>query len=83
MESTEAFKDLAQYIVESLVDKPDQVTVRETATDNTVVVEVQVASSDMGRVIGKGGAVVNSIRTLLQVLAVKVDKRVSLEILED
>ena len=83
MESTEAFKDLAQYIVESLVDKPDQVTVRETAADNTVVVEVQVASSDMGRVIGKGGAVVNSIRTLLQVLAVKVDKRVSLEILED
>ena len=83
MESTEAFKDLAQFIVESLVDNPDQVTVREILTDNTVVVEVQVASSDMGRVIGKGGTVVNSIRTVLQVLAVNIDKRVSLEILED
>ena len=83
MESTEAFKDLAEFIVESLVDNPDQVSVKEIATDRTVIVEVQVASSDMGRVIGRGGAVVNSIRTLLQVLAVKEDKRVSLEILED
>lgn len=83
MESSEVFKDLAQYIVESLVDNPDQVSVREVATDNTVTVEVQVASSDMGRVIGKGGTVVNSIRSLLQVLAVKVDKRVTLEIIEE
>ena len=83
MESTEAFKDLAQYIVESLVDNPDQVNVREVATENTILVEVQVAQSDMGRVIGRGGTVVNSIRTLLQVLAVKADKRVSLELIED
>jgi predicted RNA-binding protein YlqC (UPF0109 family) len=83
LESTEAFKDLAQFIVESLVDNPDQVNVREVATDNTILVEVQVAQSDMGRVIGRGGTVVNSIRTLLQVLAVKADKRVSLEIIED
>jgi len=83
LESTEAFKDLAQYIVESLVDNPEQVHVREVAHDNTILVEVQVAQPDMGRVIGRGGAVVNSIRTLLQVLAVKADKRVSLEIIED
>jgi len=83
LESTEAFRDLAEFIVESLVDNPDQVSVKEIATDRTVIVEVQVASSDMGRVIGRGGTVVNSIRTLLQVLAVKEDKRVSLEILED
>jgi uncharacterized protein len=83
LESTEAFKDLSQYIVESLVDNPDQVNVTEVAIDNTILVEVQVAQSDMGRVIGRGGTVVNSIRTLLQVLAVKVDKRVSLEIIED
>jgi hypothetical protein len=83
LESTEAYKDLTQYIVESLVDNPDQVNVREVAIDNTILVEVQVAQSDMGRVIGRGGTVVNSIRTLLQVLAVKADKRVSLEIIED
>ncbi len=83
METPGAFKDLAHYIVGSLVDKPDQVTVTEIDSGNMVIVEVQVDASDMGRVIGKGGNVVNSIRTLLQVLAVKQGKRVSLEIVED
>ncbi len=83
METPGAFKDLANYIVASLVDNPDQVTVTQIDSGNMVIVEVQVAASDMGRVIGKGGNVVNSIRTLLQVLAVKHGKRVSLEIVED
>ncbi len=83
METPGAFKDLAHYIVGSLVDNPDQVTVTEIDSGNMVIVEVQVDASDMGRVIGKGGNVVNSIRTLLQVLAVKQGKRVSLEIVED
>lgn len=83
MEMPGEYKDLAQYIVASLVDNPDQVEVNEIDNDNMIVVEVQVAASDMGRVIGRGGNVVNSIRTLLQVLAVKHGKRVSLEIIED
>ena len=83
METPGAFKDLAHYIVGSLVDNPDQVTVTEIDSGNMVIVEVQVDASDMGRVIGKGGNVVNSIRMLLQVLAVKQGKRVSLEIVED
>jgi hypothetical protein len=83
LETLGAFKDLAHYIVESLVDNPDQVTVTEIDRGNMVIVEVQVDASDMGRVIGKGGNVVNSIRTLLQVLAIKHGKRVSLEIVED
>jgi hypothetical protein len=83
LEKPGAFKDLAHYIVGSLVDNPDQVAVTEIDSGNRVIVEVQVAASDMGRVIGKGGNVVNSIRTLLQVLAVKHGKRVSLEIVED
>ena len=83
MESAGEFRDLAQYIVESLVDSPEQVAVNEVDSNGVVVVEVKVAASDMGRVIGKGGNVVNSIRTILQVLALKRGKRVSLEILED
>jgi predicted RNA-binding protein YlqC (UPF0109 family) len=75
------FKDLVEYIVTSLVDNPDQVTVSESNNRNMVVLEISVASSDMGRVIGKGGKVVNSIRTLVQVLAAKQGKRVSLEVL--
>jgi predicted RNA-binding protein YlqC (UPF0109 family) len=81
VESNSDFKDLVEYIVSSLVDNPDQVTVTETNDRNTVVLEISVAGSDMGRVIGKGGRVVNSIRTLVQVLAAKQGKRVSLEVL--
>jgi predicted RNA-binding protein YlqC (UPF0109 family) len=80
VESNSDFKELVEYIVSSLVDNPDQVTVSETNERNTVVLEISVAGSDMGRVIGKGGKVVNSIRTLVQVLAAKQGKRVSLEV---
>lgn len=80
MESTSDFKKLVEYIVTSLVDNPDQVTVSETDDRDTIVLEISVAGSDMGRVIGKGGRVVNSIRTLVQVLAAKQGKRVSLEV---
>lgn len=81
MDSTSDFKALVEYIVTSLVDNPDQVTVSETDERDTIVLEISVAGSDMGRVIGKGGRVVNSIRTLVQVLAAKQGKRVSLEVL--
>jgi len=81
VESSSDFKSLVEYIVTSLVDNPDQVRVSESDDRNTVVLEIRVAGSDMGRVIGKGGKVVNSIRTLVQVLAAKQGKRVSLEVL--
>ena len=81
MGSNTDFKELVEYIVTSLVDNPDQVKVSESNNRNTVVLEISVAGADMGRVIGKGGKVVNSIRTLVQVLAAKQGKRVSLEVL--
>ena len=81
MEPTTAFKELVEYIVTSLVDYPEQVTIRETDERDVVMLEISVASSDMGRVIGKGGKVINSIRTLVQVLAAKQGKRISLEVL--
>ena len=81
MNSASPFIDLVEYIVKSLVDNPDQVTVNEIENPTSIIVEVKVADGDMGRVIGKGGVVVNSIRNLLQVLASKRGKRVSLEII--
>ena len=80
MDSSSSFAELTEYIVKSLVDDPDQVRVEEIDDRGSTVVEVSVAEGDMGRVIGKGGVVVNSIRTLLQVSAAKQGKRVSLEI---
>lgn len=75
-------KELIEYIVGSLVDFPDQVRVEEIDDDHAIVIELSVADSDMGRIIGKSGRVINSIRAILQVLAAKQGKRVTLELLE-
>ncbi len=80
MDENSAFTDLVEYIVKSIVDNPDQVTVTEFDESSAVILEIRVAESDMGRVIGRGGSVVNSIRALVQVLAAKHGKRVTLEI---
>ena len=76
------FKDLVEYIVKALVDYPEQVEVTEISGNTAVVIEVSVADSDMGRVIGRRGRVINSIRAIVDVLAAKQGKRVNLEILE-
>jgi predicted RNA-binding protein YlqC (UPF0109 family) len=80
VDSESPFTDLVEYIFKAMVDNPDQVSVREMDEQTSIVLEVSVAQSDMGRVIGKGGSVVNSVRALLQVLAAKKGKRISLEI---
>jgi predicted RNA-binding protein YlqC (UPF0109 family) len=80
MDSSSPYKDLVEYIVKSIVDNPDSVHITEIVHESSVTLEVQVADGDMGRVIGRGGSVVNSIRSLLQVLAAKKGMRVSLEI---
>jgi len=72
--------EFVEYIVRSIVDDPEQVSVHEFKERSTIYLEVSVAGDDMGRVIGKGGSVVNSIRMLLQVLAGRMGKRISLEI---
>lgn len=74
------FIELIEYIVKAIVDHPEKVSVSEIDNRSSLILEVSVAEDDMGRVIGKGGVVVNSIRTLVQVLATKKGKRVSLEI---
>mgnify|MGYP001271717135 CR=1 FL=1 len=70
---------LVEYIAKSLVDDPDSVKVRRKETTNSVVVYLNVAQGDMGRVIGKNGRVANAIRALLRSSA-RTDKRVILEI---
>jgi predicted RNA-binding protein YlqC (UPF0109 family) len=73
-------KELIEYIAKSLVDDPSQVTVTEVGGANSIIIELHVAASDMGRVIGKGGRVANAMRTLVRVAAAKEGKRVTLEI---
>jgi uncharacterized protein len=75
-------KDLVAFIVESIVDEPEEVQVVEVRDRASTLVELAVAGPDMGRVIGKGGRVIDSIRALVQVRAAKDGKRVELELLE-
>ena len=75
-------KELIEYIAKSLVDHPEHVQVRESGGGSRVRVELSVAKDDMGRVIGKGGKVANSIRTLLRVAAEKDGKQATLDVVE-
>jgi len=61
-------EDLVQYIAENLVNDPEQVNINRKETNRSVVLELSVASDDMGRVIGRNGRVANSIRALLRAL---------------
>jgi predicted RNA-binding protein YlqC (UPF0109 family) len=75
-------KDLISDIVKALVDQPDQVSVNEVEGGHTVVLELSVAKSDMGKVIGKRGRKALALRTILSAASGKVRKRYVLEIVE-
>ena len=75
-------KELVEIIVRSLVDNPDQVDIREVETDEATVLELRVASEDLGKVIGKQGRTARSIRTLLDSSGAKQQKRFVFEIIE-
>ena len=75
-------KDLIKEIVQALVDQPDQVSVAEIVGENTNILEINVAKSDMGKVIGKKGRNAQAIRTIMSAAAGKTRRRYVLEILE-
>lgn len=72
--------DVVEYVAKALVDHPDEVTVSERVEDGRVLVRLDVAEGEWGQVIGKGGRIANSLRSLVKVAAVREDARVSLEI---
>ncbi|MCA1927701.1 MAG: KH domain-containing protein [Calditerrivibrio sp.] len=75
-------KQLVEFIVKSLVDKPEKVQVDEVEGEKTTVIELRVDQADLGKVIGKQGRTARAIRTILGASGVKRGKRVVLEILE-
>jgi len=78
----ENLQGLVEFIAQSLVDQPTKINVNNYQRGNTIQLELHVAKPDMGRVIGKGGRVANSIRTLLKVAAARDGNRVNLDIVE-
>ena len=75
-------KDLVEEIAQALVDIPEEVVVREVAGEQVTVLEMKVAPSDLGKVIGKQGRTARAIRTLLGATGMKLNRRFTLEILE-
>ena len=75
-------KELLTYIVQNLVEKPDEVSVTEREANGETVFEVRVADGDMGKVIGRQGRIVKEIRILMKAVAQRKGKKVSVEIME-
>ena len=73
-------KELVEIIAKALVDNPDEVVVTETEKAKALVVNLKVAPSDMGKVIGKSGRIAKSIRAVVSAAASKSDKKVIVEI---
>ncbi|MEG1848361.1 MAG: KH domain-containing protein [Lachnospiraceae bacterium] len=73
-------KELVEVIAKALVDNPDEVTVTEKQDGKNVTVELHVAASDMGKVIGKQGRIAKAIRSVVKAASSKDNKRVDVEI---
>jgi len=76
-------KEFVEYVVKALVDYPDEVSVREVDGERTVVFELRLNKSDIGKVIGKNGRTISALRSLLTSAAAKQGRRAVLEIVED
>jgi len=75
-------KELIKYIAQALVDRPEEVKVKEITGNQTTVFELKVAKVDMGKVIGKQGRTADAMRTILNAASAKLKKRAVLEILD-
>lgn len=75
-------KDLVEYIAKSLVDQPEEVSVNVVEGEQSTILELKVASNDVGKVIGKQGRIANAVRVILSASAAKSGKHVQLEILD-
>jgi predicted RNA-binding protein YlqC (UPF0109 family) len=76
-------KDLAEQMVKSVVDYPEQVEITEVNGLDSLILEIRVAPDDMGRVIGRNGRIINAMRTIVSAAsAAKGTERTSLEIIE-
>jgi predicted RNA-binding protein YlqC (UPF0109 family) len=75
-------KDILLFIVTSIVEKPDKVSVTEEETDGVINFIVTVDKDDMGKIIGKGGKVIKAIRNVLKIPAIKSNKKIFISLSE-
>jgi len=73
-------KELVEYLVKSLADHPEEVVLKESEEDDTVILELKIATDDLGKIIGKNGNTINAIRTVVQTAASSQRKKAKLEV---
>ncbi|MBQ7563508.1 MAG: KH domain-containing protein [Lachnospiraceae bacterium] len=76
-------KELVEIIAKSLVENPDKVVVTRKEEDRAIIIELKVAQSDMGKVIGKQGRIAKAIRSVVKAASTKETKRVLVDIVQD
>ena len=76
------YERISRRIAKALVDCPDEVVVTETENEKAIVLELRVAQSDMGKVIGKQGRIAKAIRSVVKAAASKEEKKVIVEIMQ-
>jgi predicted RNA-binding protein YlqC (UPF0109 family) len=74
-------KELVEILAKALVDQPDKVVVNLIEKDKSILIELQVAPEDMGKVIGKQGRIAKAMRALVKVAATRQKKKVIVEII--
>ena len=75
-------KELLLYMAKNLVDDPEAVTVKEISDEDGTVLELRVASGDMGKVIGRQGRIAKEIRTIVKTVAQRSGEKVTVEIVD-
>lgn len=75
-------KELLEFVIKNLVDNQEAVSITETSKDKSIVYEIKVDASDIGKIIGKQGRIAKAIRTLIKAIATKENKKVIIEILD-
>ena len=76
-------EDLLEFLARALVDKPDEVSVEGfDEDDGTIVLELTVAEDDVGKVIGRGGRTISSLRTVMRAVASRQDERVMVDVVD-
>lgn len=74
-------KELVEFLVKSLVDHPEEVSLNQQEADDTLLMELKISPDDLGKIIGKNGNTINAIRTVLQAAASSHKKRARLEVI--
>ena len=75
-------KELVEFVVKSLVDNPDEVSVNKVEGEKSTILELRVAQDDVGKVIGKQGKIARALRTVVRAAATKEKKKVTVEIVQ-